>query len=173
MKKKKLYYIETGIAAAVLTACIIAAVCVNRKEQLVRIGFNITGAVMTDLSREGEFWKVTVYSDDEFGYNEYFRYPETIYINDKKIADLLIPEIKYESFNIEIQIPEKEVQEYGLWLTENDVESLNGMEDLSKARIINIYKVLDNVLFLQRYCIITDVRAYSPEYYRSHFQYVP
>lgn len=159
MEKKKLYYIETGIAAAVLAACIIAAVFMNRRERLVRIGFNITGAVMTDLSREGEFWKVTVYSDDEHGYNEYFRYPKTVYINDKKTADLLIPEIRYESFNIEIQIPEKEVQEYGLLRTDNGT--------------IDIDKVLDNVLYLQRYCTVTEVETYLPDYYRSHYQYVP
>ena len=175
MEKRKIYYIETGIAAVVLIACIIVAVCISRKERLISIGFNINEAVVTELSSDGNTWKANICSKTESigsgpDYNEYFRFPKTVYIHNREIAEMLVPEIRYESLFIEIEIPEDEVEEYGLWLMEKDI---NGKEKISDAHTIDIYKVLDNVLYLQKYCIITGIKAYSPDYYKNHYQFIP
>ena len=98
-------------------------------------------------------------------------YPQEISVPYEPMYQALVPGIRYLAFYLDINMPYNVAVEKGYILTKEDQETADRWGFPINGSTLNLDKVLNSVLDINRYCRIRSVNPYELDYYNRKYIY--
>ena len=175
MKYSKKYLAGVIALLLVIIGTVIIVVSLNKAEKRIGAQFFLWDVVVTEKYVANSEYRVRIHTEDSeyspYPGDKYFSYPQEISVPYEPMYQALVPGIRYLAFYLDINMPYNEAVEKGYILTKEDQETADRWGFPIDGSTLNLDKVLNSVLDINRYCRIRSVNPYELDYYNRKYIY--